>query len=110
VKLTALLILLLAASPLTAAPVPRHLFPPDTEPKVGWKWKIEDDSVLREITYYELYRVDDRELCYVRSGQWHFGKGIVWRESHSGPLTKWEVRQLMRGEEPDLSRLRMEGP
>jgi hypothetical protein len=38
VRLAILLALLLAASPLTAAPIPRHLFPPDTKLYEGMTW------------------------------------------------------------------------
>lgn len=101
-KLTALLILLLAASPATAAPIPRHLFPPNTEPKVGWRWV----PMPQYPNLYFVVRRVDGDLCYIQ-----MPVGDDWLDVYYGkPLTAWEVRQLMRGEEPDLSRLRMGGP
>lgn len=81
-----------------AAPIPKHLFPPDTEPEVGWTWTFE------RYPYY-LYKIDGKG-CWVYLGRPNNPFTLGGNEMIIiGPLAAWEVRALMRGENPDLSRL-----
>lgn len=86
--------LLLAASPATAAPIPKHLFPSDPPIEIGKGYE-------RHGVKYTVYDIQG-DWCFVKMGEINDRLVIVF----PGPLSKEEVRELMRGREPELVRFR----